>query len=170
MFAFTSQEQKALFFVAAALALSLALRWVLPHRDRPELYDYSLRDSLFKALSADTLHPAMPFNVKDLNKMGSVVREKTPSAAYKKKRTHQKLRLGKKRVLKSHSININTASVRELEKLPGIGPKTAQAIVDYRHTHGPFTRLDELKKVKRIGPKTLKKIESYIFLGKGKMK
>ncbi len=152
-----------MFFVAVALALSLALHWALPHRDRPKLYDYSLRDSLFRALSADTLYPAESLRT---NRLQPVIQKATPAAALKKKGARGKSGIDKKRILKPHSININSAEARELEKLPGIGPKTAQAIIIYRRLHGPFTRVDDLKKVKRIGPKTLKKIAPYIVLGK----
>jgi len=49
-------------------------------------------------------------------------------------------------------VNINRASVTELDALPGIGPSTAQAIVDYRTTNGPFGSPEDLLNVKGIGP------------------
>ncbi|WP_456434257.1 ComEA family DNA-binding protein [Thermosulfuriphilus sp.] len=58
--------------------------------------------------------------------------------------------------------NINKATVSELDLLPGIGPKTAQAIVDYRQVHGPFKSVDDLLKVKGIGAKKLEKIRPLI--------
>ncbi len=58
----------------------------------------------------------------------------------------------------SEPVNINTANVEQLaENLKGIGPKKAQAIIDYREQNGPFFSADELINVKGIGPKTLEK-------------
>ena len=61
-------------------------------------------------------------------------------------------------------ISINTASLPELTLLSGIGPKTAQSIIDYRQTHGLFQTLEDLMKVKGIGPKTFEKIREQICL------
>ena len=49
-------------------------------------------------------------------------------------------------------VNINRASVTELDSLPGVGPSTAQAIVDYRSANGPFGSPEDLLNVKGIGP------------------
>ncbi|UCG44450.1 MAG: ComEA family DNA-binding protein [candidate division WOR-3 bacterium] len=55
-------------------------------------------------------------------------------------------------------ININTATAELLERLPGVGPKTAQRIVEYREAQGRFSSVDELMNVKGIGPKKLEQI------------
>lgn len=60
------------------------------------------------------------------------------------------------------TVNLNTATVGELEQLPGIGPKTAQAIVTYREEHGPFTSVDHLEAVPGIGPKTIAALREVV--------
>ena len=59
-------------------------------------------------------------------------------------------------------ININTASKKELETIPGVGPVTAQRIIKFRQKSGRFNTLKDILQIKGIGPKTLKKIERFI--------
>ena len=63
---------------------------------------------------------------------------------------------------KPELLNINTASVTELETLPNIGEATAQKIIDYRTQHGNFTNVDALQNVRGIGPKTLEKLRPFV--------
>ncbi|MCG7376010.1 helix-hairpin-helix domain-containing protein [Paenibacillus sp. ACRSA] len=65
-------------------------------------------------------------------------------------------------VVDNGKIDINSAPVSKLTELPGIGEKKAQAIVDYRNTHGPFARVSDLTKVKGIGMKMLEKMAPYV--------
>ena len=67
-------------------------------------------------------------------------------------------------LLEGERIPINTADVQELDRLPGIGPTKAQAIVDYRTEHGPFQSTDQLLEVSGIGEATLEGLLDYITL------
>jgi competence protein ComEA len=59
-------------------------------------------------------------------------------------------------------INVNAASVQQLQSLPRIGEVTAQRIVAYREEHGAFKTVDELTQVKGIGAKTLEKLRNLV--------
>ncbi len=61
-----------------------------------------------------------------------------------------------------HDVNINTADKALLTQLPGVGPVTADSIIQYRETKGQFKTIDELTNVKGIGDKTLAKLKPYL--------
>ena len=63
------------------------------------------------------------------------------------------------------TININTATVEELTDLQKIGVKTAERIVAYRQTHGPFESIADLKNVKGIGDKILVLNQNRLTVG-----
>ncbi len=62
------------------------------------------------------------------------------------------------------AVSINDADAKMLAKLPGIGKKKAQAIVNYRDENGSFTSLEDLAKVKGIGKKVMGKLEGKVKL------
>lgn len=63
----------------------------------------------------------------------------------------------------SGKVNVNQADLAQLETLPGIGAKKAQAIIDYRTANGSFHSLEDLGKVKGIGPKMLEKLKDLVI-------
>lgn len=60
------------------------------------------------------------------------------------------------------TVNINTASATDLVKLPGIGAKTAERIVEYRQKNGPFKKVEELMNVRGVGEKNFLKLRSQL--------
>lgn len=62
-------------------------------------------------------------------------------------------------------VNINSATQSELEKLQGIGPAKARAIIEYREQNGSFKSTNDLKKVNGIGPETIKQLGDNITVG-----
>lgn len=61
-------------------------------------------------------------------------------------------------------VNINTATGEQLEELPGVGPVTAQAIIDWRSANGGFTSVEELLEVDGIGDATLADVAPYVTI------
>lgn len=59
-------------------------------------------------------------------------------------------------------VNLNTATLEELDALPGVGPSTAKNIIAYREAHGGFAAPEEIMNVKRIGEKTFQKLKEFI--------
>lgn len=62
------------------------------------------------------------------------------------------------------SVNINTAGSAELQRLPGVGPATAEKILKHRAANGPFKAAEELMDVKGIGPAKLEKMRPFVEL------
>ena len=62
-------------------------------------------------------------------------------------------------------VNLNTATVAELEALPGIGAKVAARIVEYRTKKGPFRKIEELMNVQGVGEKSFLKLRPQLTVG-----
>ena len=59
-------------------------------------------------------------------------------------------------------VNLNTAPVEQLERLPGVGPKTAARILEYRQKNGGFKKIEELMNVRGIGEKAFLKMKGQL--------
>ena len=64
----------------------------------------------------------------------------------------------------SQPINLNTATIAQLETLPGVGPNTAKSIVDFRNHSGPFQRVEDLLAIKGISKSKLEKLRPYVTI------
>ena len=63
-------------------------------------------------------------------------------------------------------VNINTATSDQLQTVPGIGPATAEKIIQMRRSYGAFKSVDDLRAIRGIGPKRLEKMRRYLTVGK----
>lgn len=61
-------------------------------------------------------------------------------------------------------VNLNTASATQLAGLPGIGPKTAELIIQYRQKNGDFKKIEEIMNVRGIGEKSFLKLKSRLIV------
>jgi competence protein ComEA len=59
-------------------------------------------------------------------------------------------------------VDLNSATIEQLDALPGVGPVTAQKIIDYRQAHGPFRSVDELDAIPGIGPARIENLRGLV--------
>jgi comEA protein len=145
---FTRSEAAVIVFLAASLLSGAAIRAL----QRDEIgapvdvrQSLSRQDSLFAAqANAQVLAPSGA-NESDLRAAMTAERAGASSAANT-----------------PSIVDINTAAGRTLETLPGIGPATAEKIVEHRRAHGLFSRIEDLMNVKGIGPKKFEKLRQFI--------
>jgi competence ComEA-like helix-hairpin-helix protein len=64
-----------------------------------------------------------------------------------------------------HPVNLNTATAAELQQVPGIGPSTAEKILQARKSYGSFKSVNDLEAIRGIGPKKLEKMRKYLTVG-----
>jgi competence protein ComEA len=72
--------------------------------------------------------------------------------------------LAQKKPPPPNPLDLNSATQKQLEELPGVGPVTAKAIVDFRQKGGPFRRVDDLLVVRGISEARLNRIRPYVFV------
>jgi comEA protein len=67
-------------------------------------------------------------------------------------------------------VNLNTATSEQLQQVPGIGPSTADKILQVRKSYGAFKSVDDLRAIRGIGPKRLEKMRKYLVVAKTPVK
>lgn len=146
---FTKTELTVITFLLGVFVFGLAVSYFRKETVGFKNYDYSLADSLFlfsgENDSSASGHEDTDYKRKVLDLSTAKAEKKVPLPA-------------------GSSIDLNKADLKELKKLPGIGEKTAQKIIELRDSIGSFKNVEEVLKVKGIGPAKFNKIRKYIFV------
>jgi competence ComEA-like helix-hairpin-helix protein len=146
---FTDSELKIVLFLVSAISFGLLLNF-LNYKDQSKpIYDYTKQDSLFD--SYDSL--------KILN--SSVIESNSKSTT---KPITKNLQIKRNRFSETNTLNINLATQKDLQDLPGIGEKTAILILQKRKDLMKFTKKEDLLKVKGIGKSKFDKIKNLISI------
>jgi len=154
---FTPDEVRALALLLALLLLGSGL--TLLEARHPRFLALTLGDSLAlgSAPPAPDLAPPMSETAQNATPNALAIR---PEAAATGDSAREKSAFAL-----DGRLDLNRASADELEGLPGIGPKTAQRILEDRRTRGPFRKPSDLTRVKGIGAKTLARLLPHITVG-----
>ncbi len=150
---FTRGEATAILFLSLATLTGAVVRLVQPAGHEKLPTDEALRrhDSAFAARAeGGSLPPDAGPGTAPAPAAAPAAEEASPAAS------------SGIRDLALRGVNLNTATRAQLETLPGVGPSTAERIIEYRKTVGPFRRIEDVMNVKSIGEKKFEKMKQYI--------
>ena len=154
---FTQTEVLVILFLTGLFLLGFVyVEFIKKEGNDKEFIDYTKQDSLFYYYS--NLNPEIDFEDSTLISNLEIkkrVLELSDTIEYVKKDIS---------TLAEKSINLNKAGMSDLVKLPGIGEKTAEKIVQLRNEKGKFKRLEELMEVKGIGEVKFNKIKKFLYI------
>ena len=158
-FGFTNTEVNVLLFIIGVLIVGLLGKFYKYTTTETNIksFDYREQDSLFLALNKK---PESSVLVKKFLEKKVDSKQELSDFRVRKKGNKKK----NNSVIKENSINLNTAGIVVLMKLPGIGEKTASNIIEFRNSRSGFNNLTELKEVKGIGETKFEKIKKYLFI------
>ncbi len=155
---FTVQELRVLIFIIAVFLVGFSYKNIFLNEETPPYreFDYSETDSLFNSINEEYKKSGEEAVNNDKN-----VDYKQEVLDFNKRNFKYK---GPKEVPAEKSINLNTAGIEEFTRLPGIGEKTAEKIIELRTRRGKFRKPEELLDVKGIGEVKFSKIKKYIYI------
>ncbi|MFH1197190.1 MAG: ComEA family DNA-binding protein [bacterium] len=155
---FTDTEFKVVIFILCMFCIGLAAYYIKYQGSVSPVieYDYSTQDSIFfNSGIADT-------EEKDI---AELEKKKVDSNSELLNFSVSKNISGtNKGNVRAKKININSAGIKELASLPGIGEKTAAKIIEYRNVHGRFKSLKEIMNVKGIGEGKFAELKDFIIV------
>ena len=155
---FTKLELKVIIFLLFVLIGGFIIKtYWFSEKNKPVIYDYSKQDSLFLNIdnNSDGTEGKTSVN-KKVDYKQEVLDFRKPE--FKDRNSDD--------LIAEKSIDINKAGKSVFEKLPGIGPKTADNIITYRNNLKRFGKLEELLEVKGIGKIKFNKIKKYLYINK----
>jgi len=171
MFGFTKQEQKVITFLLVALLLGIGVTLLkrsrlLPNDPRQaDLRNRLLLEKFREEFDAMAEEQAMSDSARSaVPPSPEVSLSGTPTRSGMPGELNPKGANAGTPPPTPPVINLNSATVQQLEQLPAIGPVVARRIVEYRTKSGRFTHIDELKNVRGIGQKILERIRPYVTL------
>ena len=158
---FTPQEQKAIIFLLVCLVIGGGVSIYKKYHS-----DFA-KELLLGDYSSSKEKANFPFEERNEPLPQTTAKEKGAQKIQSQNifsdRTGKKSEhLSKTQDLLKNKININTATLEDLELLPYIGPTLSRRIISYREKYGRFKTIEELKKVSGIGEKTFEKIKEYV--------
>jgi len=162
----TRQEQRIVILLCALMLLSIGV--LIIKRFQPGWFlrasmgtpDFDARQTPPQLKSQYPVQVERPTNQKKTEQLP--VKDTTRTS---QQQISQPSKSNDKKPVVEGRININTADVDELVKLPGIGPTKARSIIDYRNKNGKFSSVDDLLNIKGIGEKTLEKLRNSVTIG-----
>jgi comEA protein len=151
----TTSETRAIIITALIITGGGIIQFFKPHINRENLLDYSESDSVFVRRSYE--NPIQSLKSDQISFIQKSITDRKSEEFYidsNNPKNNSDLEIA--------SININSATYDELQKLPRIGPALAQRIIEYRTNNGQFRAVEELINVKGIGKKTLENLKPFL--------
>lgn len=157
---FTHTETKILLILLVVFLFGIIINYIKNSANSPGMFefDYSVSDSLYNAALME--NEGAESNIED-SIAKKTFASKTELLDFVEGKMKHRLETEKSK-LPPKIVNINLATKDELARLPGLGDKTAENIIQYREKIGRITKTDQLLNVKGIGKSKLNKISSFI--------
>jgi len=153
---FTATELKVILFFTAVFLAGYAYKvFFLSNQQTQASFDYSEQDSLFNYYSNNDSGSEKDLSLQNDIDIKREVLELTATEFNKDKKSEP---------LTEKSINLNTAGITDLVRLPGIGEKTAESIIALREAKGKYKSVAELLEVRGIGEVKFNKIKKFLYI------